>query len=128
MTRTSAWILIALSAAWMLIAPGCAATAPLAAGDPAKVAPDRYTVLLENDRVRVLEARDKPGDKTPLHSHPAYLVYVLAPATRKIVAPDGAAKVVALKKGQVLWFEPTAHTEENVGKTDTHLLLVEVKK
>ena len=39
--------------------------------DAVKVAPHVYKVALENDRVRVLETRMKPGDKTSMHSHPA---------------------------------------------------------
>jgi quercetin dioxygenase-like cupin family protein len=42
--------------------------------DLVKVAPKICKVLLENDRVRVLEIRFKPGGKLPMHSHPAYIV------------------------------------------------------
>ena len=45
------------------------------AGDAVKVAPHFYKVLLENDRVRLLDSRTKPGDKSDMHSHPAILVY-----------------------------------------------------
>jgi hypothetical protein len=43
--------------------------------DPVKVAPKMYKVLLENHRVRVLEARVKPGVTAPMHSHPGSVVY-----------------------------------------------------
>nr|NIP31626.1 hypothetical protein [Candidatus Dadabacteria bacterium]NIQ16433.1 hypothetical protein [Candidatus Dadabacteria bacterium] len=45
------------------------------AQDAVKVAPESYKVLLENDRVRVLEFQIKPGKKDAMHSHPAYIVY-----------------------------------------------------
>jgi quercetin dioxygenase-like cupin family protein len=45
------------------------------AQDPVKVEPNTSTVLLENDRVRVLDVQIKPGEKTAMHSHPAALVY-----------------------------------------------------
>ena len=45
------------------------------AQDAAKVAPESFKVLLENDRVRVLEYQIKPGKKDAMHSHPAYIVY-----------------------------------------------------
>jgi quercetin dioxygenase-like cupin family protein len=32
-------------------------------------------VLAENDKVRVVRFAPQPGDKTPVHSHPDYLVY-----------------------------------------------------
>ena len=34
-------------------------------------------VLAEDDRVRVLKFEPKKGDKTPFHSHPATVVYVI---------------------------------------------------
>ena len=45
------------------------------AQDLAKVAPNTTKVLLDNDRVRVLEVQYKPGEKAAMHSHPASLVY-----------------------------------------------------
>ena len=41
------------------------------AEDAIKIAPHAYKVVLDNDRVRVLESRMKPGDKTEMHGHPA---------------------------------------------------------
>jgi hypothetical protein len=35
---------------------------------------------------------------------------------------------VNLKAGQAFWFDATAHTTENLGKTDVHLLVFELKK
>ena len=39
--------------------------------DPALTNPDHYTVVFENDRVRVLEYRDEPGDRTTPGGRPA---------------------------------------------------------
>jgi len=43
------------------------------AKEAAQVAPHVYKVLFENDRVRLLEVRMKPGDESAQHSHPDYL-------------------------------------------------------
>jgi hypothetical protein len=51
------------------------------AQDFAKVSPQDVKVLLENDRVRVLEVRHQPGVKEPMHSHPAYVSYYLGSCT-----------------------------------------------
>src|SRR5207248_2474521 len=51
------------------------------AQDPLKASPQYYKILLENDRVRVLEYRLKPGEKEAMHSHPAGVVYVLSGGT-----------------------------------------------
>lgn len=45
--------------------------------NPVDVAPNVYSVLFENDKVRLLEVREKPGDGSSMHSHPDYLVYGL---------------------------------------------------
>src|SRR5205807_10079862 len=46
--------------------------------DPAVVNSKTIRVRFENDRVRVLEAILPPGTKEQVHSHPAYVIYVLA--------------------------------------------------
>ena len=40
------------------------------AADPVCTDPDKYQVIFENDRVRVLEYRDLPGGKTLPHGTP----------------------------------------------------------
>src|SRR5206468_4896166 len=62
------------------------------AQDPVKISPQYYKVLLENDQVRVLEFRLKPGEKEPMHSHPAGIVYALGGATLKFTYADGRAR------------------------------------
>jgi beta-alanine degradation protein BauB len=87
----------------------------------------RSKVLLDNDRVRVLELRLPPGEHEPMHSHPAYLVYVLAPATMRMTNADGSSKTVALAAGQLSFSPPTTHAGENVGETELHELIIELK-
>jgi quercetin dioxygenase-like cupin family protein len=41
-------------------------------------------VLAEDDKVRVLEYSPKKGDRTPMHSHPSSVVYVLKGGTGQI--------------------------------------------
>jgi len=45
--------------------------------DPVEVAPNIYKVPLENDRVRVLDIHMQLGDKSPQHSHPAHVLYMV---------------------------------------------------
>src|SRR6266516_2335261 len=52
--------------------------APAYAQDPAVVNSKTIRVRFENDRVRVLESILPPGTKEQAHSHPAYVIYVLA--------------------------------------------------
>jgi quercetin dioxygenase-like cupin family protein len=46
--------------------------------DPVVVNSNTIALKLENPRMRVLEATLKPGDKEKTHSHPAYVIYVIA--------------------------------------------------
>lgn len=90
-------------------------------------APNVYKLLTENDRVRVLDVRVKPGEKTKMHSHPDRVVYVLSDHRLKFTSADRQNKELELKAGQVLWIEAGAHTTENIGNTEAHNLAVELK-
>jgi beta-alanine degradation protein BauB len=103
--------------------------APHASGqDPVKVAPESYKVLLENDRVRVLDVDLKPGASAPMHSHPAYILYPLTESRIKITHPNGKTEVIESKPGRAIWREPMAHAMENVGTTESHVLNIELKE
>ncbi len=98
------------------------------AQDPAKVDPQHYKVLLNNEYVRILDVRQQPGDKSPMHSHPHHAVYWLTGSTLKFTSSDGKTKTVTTKPGQVVWRNPETHTVEIVGKTASHALDIELKK
>jgi hypothetical protein len=51
--------------------------------------PDKYSVVLENERVRVLRYHDKPGDRTLQHAHPDYVLYAESSFRRGLTFPDG---------------------------------------
>jgi quercetin dioxygenase-like cupin family protein len=95
--------------------------------DPVKISPQYYTVRIDNDRVRVLEYRLKPGQKEPMHSHPPGFVYRLADARARVSLPDGSASVIEDHAGDLTWRGPTTHAYENVGNTDVHAIGVELK-
>lgn len=95
--------------------------------DPIDVDPLRYKVLFENERVRVLEFRDKPGEKSPMHVHPERLIYNIDSWKRKFTYPDGRSEILEGQAGEVKWSPPLAHAGENIGETNTHTLFVEFK-
>lgn len=95
--------------------------------DPMKVAKNVYKFIMENDRVRVLEASFKPGDKAIMHDHPDHLVYVLSDGKINLKS-SGKTDLLDLKKGQAVFLKAQSHEAENTGKTDLHLLVVELKK
>jgi len=97
------------------------------AQDAVKVAPESYKVLLENDRVRVLEFQNKPGMKSAMHSHPAYIVYRFTSGKIKFTLPDGKTFDRESNANEVFFNEGETHTVENLGCTVSHGLLIELK-
>ena len=97
------------------------------AQDPVKLSPQYYKVLLENDQVRVLEYRLKAGEKEPMHSHPAGVVYVLSGAKLRFSYPDGRTEERGAATGETIWRDPTTHAVENVGDTEAHAIAIDVK-
>jgi len=89
--------------------------------------PQYYNVLLENDHVRVYEYRLKPGEKEPMHSHTAGVVYGFADVRLRTTFPDGHSEEIAGHAGETHWREPLTHALENIGTTEVHALVVEPK-
>src|SRR5438874_10408968 len=97
------------------------------AQDPVKTSPQYYKVLLENDQVRVLEYRLKAGEKEPMHSHLAGVVYVLSGAKLKFSYPDGRTEERSAATGETIWRDRTTHAVENVGDTEAHAIAIDLK-
>jgi hypothetical protein len=95
--------------------------------DPVVTNPELYRVIFENDRVRVLEYRDQPGDKTQPHTHPDTVMYTLTSFSRRLTA-DGRQVEVQLPAGQVRWVSAQEHAGENIGDGLTHSLFIELKE
>jgi quercetin dioxygenase-like cupin family protein len=97
------------------------------AQDPVKVAPDKYKVIFNNDKVRVLDVHLKAGEKSPMHSHPNYIVYSFTNGSVKFTAKDGKTADVKMKAGECMWRNAESHAVENTGKTEVHVLNIELK-
>jgi beta-alanine degradation protein BauB len=95
--------------------------------DPALSNPDHYRVVFENDRVRVLEYTDRPGDRTTPHAHPDSVMYTLSPFRRRLVSGE-TEREVELEAGTVGWLPAQEHHGENIGSTPTHVIFVELKE
>jgi beta-alanine degradation protein BauB len=95
--------------------------------DPLVVNAKTMTLKLDNNRVRVLEANLKPGDKEQLHSHPAYVIYVIEGGKIRNHATDGTITDGEFKKGDVLYRDPLTHWAENIGNTTIKLIVTELK-
>jgi mannose-6-phosphate isomerase-like protein (cupin superfamily) len=96
-------------------------------GDPVRVSPDHYRVLIENDYVRVLDIRHQPGESDEMHNHPKSAYFVLSGDKMRFHLErsqrDGDVVV-----GSVTLQDPIVmHAVENIGETPLHLIMVERK-
>ena len=95
--------------------------------DPLIVNSKTIVLKMENSRVRVLEATLKPGEKEKTHSHPAYVVYVIAGGKVRSHGADGTVTETEFRTGDVIYRDPLTHWAENIGNTTIRLELVELK-
>lgn len=99
----------------------------VSAQDPVKLSPHLYTVVLDNEHVRVLEFRAKAGDKEPMHHHPAGFVYMVTAGKARMTTPDGQSQEREWTPGTAAWIEPTTHVYENLAPGAAQVLIVEMK-
>ena len=104
---------------------GSAAKAP-AGDDQMKAAADSSKVVLDNDRVRLIDTKLKAGGKLAKHTHPGYVAYALTDAKLKMTAGD-KTEDKSLTAGQAMWGEPTTHAVENAGPGEVRSLVLELK-
>ena len=84
-------------------------------------------VLLDNECVRVQYHDVAVGQTIPMHSHPNYVVYALKSFKARITLADGSQRTSERRAGEAYWNEPIKHSVENLGSTDIHNLIVELK-
>ncbi len=93
--------------------------------DPVQVSPANYKVLLENERVRVVEMSLTAGEMDQTHSHPAETVYFVKGGRVRLHLPDGGTAEAEFPDGGVMWHEPWTHQVENIGNSDIRAIIVE---
>jgi hypothetical protein len=83
------------------------------------------TVLAEDGNTRVLRYAPSRGDKTPMHSHPASVAYVIKGGRIKSIQPDGTVTIVTVKTGTASLRPPVTHADEALD--DVEMILIELK-
>ncbi|MFT3751837.1 MAG: cupin domain-containing protein [Paludibacter sp.] len=100
----------------------------LYAQDPVKVASNVYKkVVLNNEKVRVVEIEFAPNEVAAWHHHPAHVAYVLAGGDLEITDKGKKAQVVSLKDGEAMYLPAVTHMAKNVGTTTIKLVVTEIK-
>lgn len=100
----------------------------LYAQDPMKTSPNVYKkILLENDKVRVMEVEFKPGTTSPWHSHPNHVIYALTGGKIEITEKGKAPTTRTMTAGSAMYMPAVTHMAKNVGTTTVKLIVTEMK-
>ncbi len=68
----------------------------------AYVLPRDHRILLENERVRVLELHINPGEKTGMHARPPNMVYAFGSAWVRFSFPNADSREVEIQEGDTV--------------------------
>lgn len=91
-------------------------------------APDTYRKVLENARVRVLEANFKPGAKSGTYTHPEHLLYMKTDGTLVFKHAGKTPYEMMLTAGEAVWLPALTGGIENGGDKLVRALVVEFKQ
>lgn len=99
-------------------------------------APDHHKVVFEDERVRIVELRVKPGETVPVHTHRwATINYVVRLSDFQSYDADGNLKLdtrngqFGTKEGEAFYLPPfpPLHSVKNVGDGEMLGISVELK-
>ena|SRR5947207_2100813 len=107
-----------------------AATSLAAAQDKPVTPPDSYRVVMENERVRMIEVHVKPHSKVNVDSEPGRerFLYMLSDGALILAPPGKMPYEFALHAGETAVFPAVSPTVENDTDSAVRALLVEVKQ
>lgn len=112
---------------WMLLACTCLTTGSALAQDPVASDPAHYSVVFENDQVRVLRIRYGPNEEGVMHSHPAGVAVYLDDISGEFTLPDGQVVSAQGKAREAVWTEAGAHRPRNMTAQPFELIQIELK-
>lgn len=112
---------------WMLLAFVFLGTGSSLAQDPVVADPAHYSVVFENDQVRVLRIRYGPNEQSVMHSHPAGVAVYLDDINGEFTLPDGTLVHAQGKAREAVWTEAGAHQPRNMTDQPFELIQIELK-
>ena len=95
--------------------------------DPLRVAGDSHKLVLDNAFVRVLDVHVPAGKTEPRHRHPHGLSVYFTDWEASVTVDGKPAELHPRKSGTFAWNEAVVHAVQNAGKTEGHILRVELK-
>ena len=113
---------------FLYAAAACLFAAPIvSAQDAVKVDPKHYTVVSENDQIRILRAHYGPHEKSVMHSHPSSVIVPLTDGKTQFTLPGGKKEDASMKAGEARFANATTHLPENMGDTANDVIVIELK-
>jgi beta-alanine degradation protein BauB len=97
------------------------------AQDAVKVDPKRYSVVSENDQVRILKVHYGAHEKSVMHSHPNTVAVFQTNTKMRFWTPDGKSQDMTTKAGEAMYAPAGTHLPENTGDQALDGILVELK-
>ena len=100
------------------------------AQDALTAAPRSFRVVVENERVRVLEFKSRPGFGVcgeGMHSHPDHVTVSLTGAKLKVETPGSKATFEDIPPGTVFFAPAEVHSAEVIGGFGTRSYIIELK-
>jgi len=92
--------------------------------------PRSFRIVLENERVRVLEYRSGPGLGVcgqGMHYHPDRVTVSLTQAKVKVTNAEGRSVIREIPPGHVSYAPAETHSVENIGGSGARIYIIELK-
>jgi len=105
-------------------------TRNLLAQDAVTSDPRSFRIVLENERVRVLEYKSGPGLGVcgqGMHYHPDRVTVSLTQAKVKVTNAEGKSVIREIPPGHVFYAPAETHSVENIGGSGARIYIIELK-
>jgi len=99
----------------------------LSAQDATKVDSKHYTVMSENEHVRILKVHYGPHEKSVMHHHPATVAVFLTDANGTFSYPHAKKENFTVKAGDAQYAAATTHLPENTSDKGMDVIVIELK-
>jgi hypothetical protein len=96
--------------------------------DPLRVAPGNFTLIFENDQVRVLRLKVGPRQSVPMHEYTLnHLAVCMTDLDARMTSPEGEAEVAQHKLGDFSWSGPSHEKIDNLTDQPLETVVLELK-